>query len=207
MRDYRRIRRRIDISLDRRQFFSALGGLTVGAGLLFSLGLVIGRNTAAPGAARLEALPDETTAVKPLLVGSSEEENTEKKQKPIEPRQGQHKPDINIRGHRNPDKPRAVSSNQSVEQAPEFYEQDPIKSGMWVIQFSAHETLAEAKNKVAKLSNYNFESQQLYIVKANINNKTWYRVRAGGYGQNFDAINNMMNKGSNTQGAQVLMIK
>ena len=45
MRDYKKLKKRIDISLERGQCLSILGGVLVGGGLLFSLGVMVGKHS------------------------------------------------------------------------------------------------------------------------------------------------------------------
>ncbi len=200
MRDYRRIKRKVDISLDKRQVLTIFSGLFVGAVLTFSLGLVIGRHSAAPAEARLQNLseneeapvekldlPEPLELVNPVdspanqvMVGLSEPAEVQaKEKKPLDPRKSKSIPDEQKKGKRSSDKPRAVSSNEPVE------EETNLNGKRYTVQLNAYKTANEAKAFMKSLKSKNVDCRLETSEKDG--QVIWYRVRSGSFGSELEA--------------------
>ncbi len=203
MRDYRKIRRRVDISLDKQQVVAIFSGLFVSAVLIFCLGLLVGRQSSAPEEARLQNPPAEELISEqametedfaeapvakeakesPLMVGlSQQEDNSAKDKKPLDPRKSKTKPEEGKRGKRSSDKPRAVSSKEPEEQSNTV---SSLNGKRYTVQLKAFKDMEEAKRLSQDMKDKGVEC---FIEKAaKGNNELWYRVRTGNFGSELEA--------------------
>ncbi len=205
MRDYRKIRRRVDISLDKQQVMAIFSGLFVGAALIFCLGLVVGRHSAAPAEARLqnpatekqeittdldklediaEPLPAEEPKETPVMVGLSQQEDASAKdKKPLDPRKSKAKPDEGKKGKRSSNKPRAVSSNNESQNTGNGSAN--FSGKRYTVQLKACKDIEEAKDLIKEMKNKGIDCFMEKAPKGD--NEIWYRVRSGHFGSELEA--------------------
>jgi cell division protein FtsN len=209
MRDASRIRDRGEVRLDRVQVIWLTLGTVVALGLMFALGVVVGRRAAtfdappppADPIARMEKageLHDELTFYDRLTEPKKPSPHKEVpasepvvRQPPVgtavasEPAGATG---ATVRGAvagvpaRDPVGAAEVDAEAEIRQA---LARGPALPGEYTIQVSAYQSMAEARAYAASLTRQGFNP---FIVTANIRGKgTWYRVRLGRFANQHDA--------------------
>lgn len=213
MRDSRRIQERMEIRLDRVQVVWITLGCTVAMGLVFALGMALGRRAerASLDAQRLAA----AVVADPLAAVEHESKKHDdlafytalaKDEPPIAMMRTPVEADADAPSRKRDEEPRAaerkaVASSPAPAAAPHKrarvkpatrsadvsrkLSDGPAEPGQYTVQVSAFQTIDEAKTFAASLERKGFAP---FITSAEIPAKgTWYRVRMGSFDNELEA--------------------
>src|SRR5215831_9445979 len=187
---------KIEVSLDGRQVFYLFFGGAVIVGLVFVLGVMVGRRVEARGhveRAHVEAALDPLAALDRLeggsglsfqgsLRGAEPKPATDPVEKKIAEVAKQKEPD------KKPEKkpePKAEPKPEPKPEAEAEKKPEPEKKAKFTLQLSSFQDKGEAEAYVQSVKSSGF---QAYVTQGDVDGKQYYRVRLGSY-RTLDAAN------------------
>ena len=199
MRDMRRIRRRLEISLDRRQVGYLVLGVFLSLALVFATGLLVGRGMERASTARLTAVRAPTPGVIPMTGVSPTSSVGEQNMAPVGGSVNKPDKQPGRRGATRGSEPR--KSNPGPDQKKrrkrkEFRVESPggmsgdlpekiIATGRYTIQLAAYRDLDEARDHIHELTEAGLYPR---MVTATLPGKgVWYRIRIGDFPSELEA--------------------
>lgn len=185
MRDMRRIQRRLEFSLHRRQLMAIAVGGALLLGLMFSAGMLVGRGMEHDSTARLTAMPAQHDDVELAEMGSSLDKldkmpgRKTRSAKRSEPRKSNPGPD-----QKKPRKRKSFRVDTSDAVSGDVPD-EVVARGHYTVQLGAYQDPVEARARLDSLKDAGLSPR---LVTATIPDKgTWYRLRIGDFPSELEA--------------------